>query len=61
MDPLVIGIVLIVIAVAAVLVWRTSQQRRTDQLRHQYGVEYDHTEQHLWPGTAARCGLAVQA
>ena len=47
MDPLVIGIVLIAIAVVAVLVWRTSQQRRTDQLRHQYGVEYDHTERQL--------------
>lgn len=47
MDPLVIGIILIAIALVAVLVWRTSQQRRTDQLRRQYGVEYDHTERQL--------------
>lgn len=47
MDPLVIGIILIVVAAVAVLVWRTTQQRRTDQLRRHYGVEYDHTERQL--------------
>lgn len=47
MDPLVIGILLVAAAVVAVLVWRTTQQRRTDQLRHHYGVEYDHTERQL--------------
>lgn len=47
MDPLVIGMVVVAIAVVTVILWRTTQRRRTDQLRRQYGTEYDRTARQL--------------
>ena len=40
MDPLVIGVIALAVAITGFVVW---QRRRSDQLRERYGNEYDRT------------------
>jgi hypothetical protein len=47
MDPLVIGAIVLVAAVALTAVYVATQRRRSQQLRHHYGVEYDRAAREL--------------